>query len=91
MTGTPRLDLLQTVFHMDFFFFFVFLGAHLRHTEVPSLGVESELQLLAYTTATATPDPSIAHGNAGSLTHRVRPGIEPESSWILVRFVIIEP
>ena len=26
--------------------------------EVPSLGVELELQLLAYTTATATPDPS---------------------------------
>ena len=28
-----------------------------RHTEVPRLGVESELQLPAYTTATATPDP----------------------------------
>ena len=26
--------------------------------EVSGLGVESELQLLAYTTATATPDPS---------------------------------
>ena len=26
--------------------------------EVPRLGVRSELQLLAYTTATATPDPS---------------------------------
>ena len=26
--------------------------------EVPKLGVESELQLLAYTTATAMPDPS---------------------------------
>jgi len=26
--------------------------------EVPSLGVESELQLLAYTTAPAMPDPS---------------------------------
>ena len=26
--------------------------------EVPRLGVESELQLLAYTTATAMPDPS---------------------------------
>jgi len=28
-----------------------------------------------------------AQGNAGSLTHWVRPGIEPKSSWILVRFV----
>ena len=37
---------------------FVFLRPHLRHMEVPRLGVESELQLPAYTTATATPDPS---------------------------------
>ena len=34
-------------------FFFVFLGPHLQHMEVPSLGVESELQLPAYTTAIA--------------------------------------
>ena len=39
-------------------FFFCFLGPHPRHMEVPRLGVESELQLPAYTTATATPDPS---------------------------------
>ena len=41
-----------------FFFFSIVLGRHLRHMEVPRLGVESELQLLPYTTATATPDPS---------------------------------
>ena len=35
-----------------------FLGPHPRHVNVPGLGVESELQLPAYTTATATPDPS---------------------------------
>ena len=34
------------------------LGQHLQHMEVPELGVELELQLPAYTTATATPDPS---------------------------------
>ena len=39
-------------------FVFVFLGPHLRHMEVSRLGVELELQLLAYTTATATLDPS---------------------------------
>ena len=33
-----------------FFCFFSFLGPHPQHTEVPRLGVESELQLLAYTT-----------------------------------------
>ena len=32
-----------------------------------------------------------AHGNAGSLTHRIKPGIEPTSSWILVRLIIPEP
>ena len=36
------------------FFSFVFLGPHLQHMEVPRLGVELELQLLAYTTATGT-------------------------------------
>ena len=33
---------------------FFFLGPYLRHMEVPRPGLESELQLLAYTTATAT-------------------------------------
>ena len=37
---------------------FLLLWRHQRHMEVPRLGVESELQLLAYTTTTATPDPS---------------------------------
>ena len=32
------------------------LGPHPRHMEVPRLGVKLELQLLAYTIATATPD-----------------------------------
>ena len=38
----------------------VFLGSHLRHVEVPRPRVESELQLPAYTIATATPDPQPA-------------------------------
>ena len=54
-------------------FFFVFLGLHLWYMEDPRLGAESELQLPAYTTATAMPDPSqsvtTGHSNAGSLTH----------------------
>ena len=61
--------------------------------EVPKLGIKLERELPAYTTATATLDPShitaytVAHGNTGSLTHGVRPGIDPPSSWILVGFV----
>ena len=35
------------------FIYFVFLGPHLRHMEVPRLGVRSELQLPVYATATA--------------------------------------
>ena len=36
----------------------VFLGPHLWHMEVPRLGMESELQLPADTTATTMPDPN---------------------------------
>ena len=62
---------------MTFLFCFVLfcLGPLPRHMEVPRLGVESELQLLTYTTATATPDLNqsvtytTARGNVGSLTH----------------------
>ena len=42
----------------SFYFFFVFLRPHLQYTEVPRLGVESELQLPAYATVTAMRDPS---------------------------------
>ena len=58
------------------FIYLVFLGPHPRHMEVRRLGVKSELQLMAYTTA---------HSKAGSLTHCARPGIKPSSSWMLVR------
>ena len=42
----------------DLFFLFCFPGLQQQHMEVPRLGVESELRLLAYTTATTTQDPS---------------------------------
>ena len=38
--------------------FFSFLQLLLQHIEAPRLGVESELQLPAYTAAVATEDPS---------------------------------
>ena len=41
-----------------FFSYFLFLGLQVQHMEVPRLGVELELQLLVYTTATAMQDPS---------------------------------
>ena len=75
------------VFLFCFVLSFVFLGTHLRHMEVPKLGVVSKLHLPVY--ATAKPDQSYAAtcSNARSLTHRMRPGIEPTTSWILVRFL----
>ena len=51
LTGVPALA--QWVLFNLFNFFF--LGPHLWHMEVPRLGVDSELQLLAYTTATQDP------------------------------------
>ena len=55
-------------------FYFLFLGLHLKHMQVPWLGVRLELHLPAYTqpqqcqiwatSATYT----TAHGNVGSLT-----------------------
>ena len=70
---------------------------HLWHIEVSRVGVEWNLHLLAYAPATATATAVLdqshiwiyteACGNAGSLTHWPRPGIEPGSSrrlhWVL--------
>ena len=59
-----RLDLPSSQSEVFFFFlillmYLLFLfGWHLRPMEVPRLGVYSELQRPAYTTATATGDPS---------------------------------
>ena len=41
-----------------FSFIFSFLGSQQQLMEIPRLGVKSELQLPAYTTATVMPDPS---------------------------------
>ena len=46
------------VFFVCFVLLFVFLELHPRHMEISMLGVKSKLQPLAYTTATAMPDPS---------------------------------
>ena len=64
VSGPPLLASLSgSLFTWGFFYLvfwillFCFLGPRLRHMEVSRLGVESELQLLAYTTATAMPGP----------------------------------
>ena len=55
------ISLMSEVKHLFlflFFFSFAFLGLHLQCMKVPMLGVELELYLPAYTTATAVWDPS---------------------------------
>ena len=80
-------------FFLFFFFFFCFLVLYLQHMEVPRLGVELELQPPAYTqpqqleTRAVSATYTTTHCNARSLTHWPMPGIEPASSWMLVRFV----
>ena len=74
----------------------LFLGPHPWHMEVPRLGSN-----WSHSPCRPTPQPqqhriwamsatcTIAHSNTRSLTHWARPGIEPVSSWILVRFVTL--
>ena len=78
-------------------FFFCFLGPHLHHMEVPRLGVQSELQLQAYTIATATQD--LSHICSLQHSSRQRQILNPLSKardqardlGFLVRFVSAAP
>ena len=87
-------SVLSCVWRDKFVFCFVFFYSHTRAIwKFPRLGVESELQLPVYSTATATLDPSgICDPHCGSrqcwiFTHWERPGTKPESSrslrWVL--------
>jgi len=55
-TDNPHINVAIFLDSRQVLFFFFFLGPHPWHMDVPR--VESELQLLAYTTATAIPTPS---------------------------------
>ena len=73
---------LQTSALLDInFFLFFFSLLHLWHMEVPRLGMDSKLQLQAYTTVWATPDPSCICDLCRSLRqcqilNSLSPGIE---------------
>ena len=76
---------------------YLLFRANLWHMEVPRLGVQSELQPSAYTTATATPDPShIFHLHHSSQQRWILNPLNEardrtRSSWILVGFVFAAP
>ena len=62
--------------------FFLILGLHLRHVKVPRLGVELELQLPAYITATATPDLScICDLHLSLRQHRILNPLNKARDW----------
>ena len=75
-SGNSSGGILELPLH---FFFFVFLRLHLRHMEVPRLGVKSELAPSAYATTTAMQDLSCAWqhrilnplSEAGDQTHNL--------------------
>ena len=69
----PTLEFLFFILPRPFqCFFLCFLGLHLWHMEVPSLGVELELQLPAYTSAEAMQDLScICDLPHSSLQHQI--------------------
>ena len=78
--------------------FIFFLGPHLQYVEFPML-----LGLNRSYGFWSTPQPqqlriwamsvtyNTSHGNTRSLSHCLRPGIEPITSWILVGFISAEP
>ena len=73
------------IFSFFSFFHFLFLWPHLWQMEFPGPWVKSELQLLTYTTLqhsiwAASVTYAAAFSITGSLTHWVRPGMEPTSS-----------
>ena len=84
VSGEPQQKLLLLIFLI---LIFCFLGPYLWHMEVPRLGVKLELQLRAYTAATATRDWSRVFNLHYSLRQCWIPDPLSASSWILVGFV----
>ena len=80
VSGFPYLGRVQS-----FFFFFFFFGLF-RATPTAYRDSQAKGHIRAIAAGLHH-----SHSHAGSLTHWARPGLKPESSWILVRFVTAEP
>ena len=82
---------------LEIFFFFSFWGCtpgkwkFLGKESNWSLSCQSKPQWEQCQIQAISVTYTTAHGNTRSLTHWARPGIEPTSSWILVRFITAEP
>ena len=84
-----------TAFFYLFFFLrgclFVFVGPHLRHMEVPRLGVQSQVAGLHHSHSNVGSEPHLPPtpqltAMLHSPTCGARPGIKPASSWMLGGF-----
>ena len=95
---SPIMNFIHSLSKLIFFFFFFFLiffGLFRSASETcrnSQARHQIELQLPAYATAIATPDPMrVCDLHHSSLTQWARPGIEPASSWILVEVITNVP
>ena len=85
----------NVIYTQEYNFFFFFLGLHSWHTEIPELGVESELQLQAYTTAMLDPSwfwdlhHSSQQCRIPNPLSKAKDQIEPSFSWILVGLFLL--
>ena len=70
----------------DFFHYFILIFLLFRATSVAYGGSQARGQIGAMAAGLHH-----THSNAGSLTHWMRPGIEPETPWLLVGFVSAVP
>ena len=65
-----------------YYYFLLFLGSHPWHLEVPRLGVELELQLPAYATATAMQNPShVCDLHHSSQQHQILNPLSEARDW----------
>ena len=82
---------------IKFHFFLFFLRAALLPHGVPRLELnwscscQSTLQPQQHRIWASSVTYTTAQANTGSLTHWARPGMEPVSSWLLVRFTNAKP
>ena len=82
------LLLFGEVFFPFFFFFFFFSFVFCLFRATPTAYGVSQARGLIRATAAGLHQ---SHSNARSLTHGVRPGVEPKTSWFLVWFVSAAP
>ena len=94
---------ITSIFFSFLFFFFVFCRFRAASMTQAYGGSQARGLIRATYSCWSTPQPqqhhiraaystyTTAHGNTGSLTHWVRPGIEPAISWFLVGFISAAP